>query len=182
MRKYSLLFSLLALILLFSGCSAEAPVTENTGARVFGDFAASDLNGNAVDQEIFKKRKLTMVNIWATFCGPCINEMPELGQLAEEYGEDLQIIGIVVDAADQNGNVLPQQKADALEIVKNTGASYTHLLPSKDLNDAYLSGVQSVPTTLFVDENGCLVGASLVGARNKAQWKSIIDSLLEQVK
>ncbi|MBQ4235421.1 MAG: TlpA family protein disulfide reductase, partial [Treponema sp.] len=39
-------------------------------------FTATDLNGRIVTSEIFEKNKVTMLNIWGTFCGPCIREMP----------------------------------------------------------------------------------------------------------
>lgn len=176
--KTKCIFALiLAVLLLVSGCAGET-VKEEKGNALFGSFSAADMEGNPVNQEVFKDHKLTMINIWATFCGPCIQEMPELAQLQEEYGEDFQIIGIVVDAADRNGNILPDKKAEAASIIEATGADYLHLLPSTSLTTAYLGRVQAVPETVFVDENGNQVGQSYVGARNKEQWKVIIDSLM----
>ena len=51
-------------------------------------FNTVDLNGKSVTQNIFADRKLTVVNIWGTFCGPCIEELPELGKWAGEMPED----------------------------------------------------------------------------------------------
>ena len=180
MRKNCILICIIVLLLLLSGCSGDTTSAEK-GESVFGAFTCTDMGGNPVNEEIFSGHKLTMVNIWATFCGPCISEMPELAQLPAEYGEDFQIIGIVVDAADRNGNILPTKKAEAVAIIDATGANYRHLLPSKSLNDAYLNGVQSVPETIFLDENGNRVGISYLGARSKADWKGIIDGLLEKL-
>ena len=191
MKKIKLFALLLAGLLLLAGCGAQEPSqTENAPNQnatqlfaepLFGTFTATTLEGESASEEIFSGHKLTMVNIWATFCSPCINEMPSLGELSSEYGDDFQIVGIVVDAADKNGNPLSKQKADAREIVSFTKADYLHLLPSPDLNRAYLYGVQSVPETVFLDENGCQVGQRYIGARSKAEWKSIIDSLLEEL-
>jgi len=138
--------------------------------------------GNPVNEQIFSDQKLTMINLWATFCSPCVEEMPGLAQLQREYRSDVQIIGIVVDAADKNGSILPDKKTEASNIIEATGADYLHLLPSKSLNKAYLNNVQSVPETIFVDENGNQIGVRYFGAKRKAEWKKIIDALLESVE
>lgn len=180
MRKNCVLIYIVVLLLLVSGCSGET-VSVEKGEPVFGSFATTDLSGNPVDQQVFTARKLTMVNIWATFCSPCIKEMPELAQLEEEFSDAFQIIGIVADAADKNGNAIANKKAEALSIIETTGADYLHLLPSVSLNKAYLNNVNAVPETVFVDENGNQVGTRYIGAKTKAQWREIIVSLLESL-
>ena len=178
MRKKCILIYMIVLILLFCGCSGETISTEK-GECVFGSFAATDIAGNPVNEEVFGGYKLTMVNIWATFCSPCVEEMPELAQLQAQYGNEFQVIGIVVDAADKNGNILPDKKTEAASIIETTGADYLHLLPSNSLNKAYLNEVQSVPVTIFVDEDGNQIGVRYFGAKSKTEWKKIIDALLE---
>lgn len=182
MKKRSFLILLLAALLLAAGCGSTEAEPDRSVAKqpLFGTFSAKTLDGDTVGEEIFSEHKLTMVNIWATFCSPCINEMPFLGEISREYGASFQVVGVVLDAADQNGNVLSDKKADAEKIVQATDADYVHLLPSPDLNRAYLSGVMSVPETVFLDENGCQVGPRYVGAKSKSEWKAIIDSLLEE--
>ena len=51
---------------------------------VFEDFTAQDLDGNTVDESIFADYEVTMVNLWGTFCGPCLQEMPDLGEISDE--------------------------------------------------------------------------------------------------
>lgn len=180
MKKSCILCLILALALL-SGCAEEEISTERTEG-VFGTFSTTTLSGEAVSEEVLEGCRLTMVNIWATFCGPCIQEMPHLGELDEEFGEDFRVVGIVVDTADRNGNPLSEKRDEALAIVEETGADYLHLMPSKTLNRAYLDGVQSVPETVFLDENGNQLGKSYLGARSKEEWKRIIETLLEETK
>ena len=80
--------------------------SEKSKNAILGDFETVDINNNPFDQSVFTKSKLTMVNIWATFCGPCINEMPDLAELNKQYdNEKFQIVGIPVDIVDQNGNI-----------------------------------------------------------------------------
>lgn len=167
--------------LLLGACSKETGTIEK-GDCVFGAFVTTDMAGNPVNEEIFSGYKLTMVNIWATFCGPCINEMPDLAQLQTQYEGDLQVVGIVLDAADRNGNILPDKKAEAASIIEATEADYLHLLPSKSLNNAYLNEIQAVPVTIFLDENGNQVGVHYLGAKSKAQWIEVVNSLLESME
>lgn len=65
---------------------------------VFESFTAQDLDGNQVDETIFEDAELTMINVWGTFCTPCLEEMPDLAELNREYQEKgVQIIGICSD-------------------------------------------------------------------------------------
>lgn len=173
----------LSLLVLFSACGSEPePISAERGEPIFGSFAASDLNGNIVSEKIFEGHALTMVNIWATYCGPCIQEMPGLARIDDEMGKDVQVLGIVIDAVDRNGTLIPAKQQQALSVVQTTGADYAHLLPSKAMNSAFLDEVQFVPTTVFVDENGCQIGTSYAGAKSEQEWREIIKALLESVE
>lgn len=143
---------------------------------VFGEFKTFTLYGDEADQEIFADKELTMVNIWGTFCGPCVREMPELGELNREYADKgFQIVGIITDVSQVNDEV-------ALEVVEKTKADYTHLIISEDLYYSVLSQAQVVPTTIFIDKNGNQVGKTYTGAKNKKQWTAVIDEMLEKVE
>ncbi len=145
----------------------------------FNSFSAVDLYGKYLDETFFANKKLTMINVWATFCGPCLREMPDLGELSENYAsQDVQVAGIVLDTLDSNGNVDQSQVEYARTIVDKTKASYTHLLPSIDLLRAGVAGIYSVPTTFFVDRNGSIVGETYVGSRGKEEWSTIINNVL----
>lgn len=157
--------------------SADA---QSTGG-ILSTFSAEDLDGNALDQSILEGHTLTMVNVWATFCTPCISEMPELGELAEEYADKgVQIVGLVSDVLDSDGSVSETQLDTAREIVSATSANYTHIVPSTDFY-GILYQITSVPTTFFVDETGAQVGYAYLGARDKAEWSTIIDEMLAEV-
>jgi thiol-disulfide isomerase/thioredoxin len=178
---------MLALMLAVTACGASgaqpgSSPAQDDDAVSFGDFTTTDLDGNTVDQSIFAKAKLTMVNIWGTFCDPCISEMPELAEINDELAKDgVQVIGIVVNAQDYEGNLRTEIIETAKEIIELTGADYLHLLPSADLNRIKLDSVMSIPETVFVDSNGNLVGESYVGSRSKDKWLTIINTLLGQV-
>lgn len=146
--------------------------------EIFREFKTKTLDGEEVDQDIFAKADLTMVNIWGTFCGPCIREMPELGELSREYADKgFQMVGIISDVSQPEDDT-------ALEIVKKTEADYTHLVIPKDANMQYriLKNAQVVPTTIFLDKDGNQVGDTYPGAKSKKQWTAVIDEMLEKVQ
>lgn len=140
-----------------------------------------DLDGNTINADLFAGKKLTMVNLWATFCSPCIVEMPYLGELSSDYADkDFQIVGIVSDVVASDGSLSQEQVALAMEIVSQTKAAYPHLLPTAEIY-ALVPELQSstgVPATLFIDRNGKPVGDVLLGSQSKKEWAKIIDEKL----
>lgn len=177
--KRTLIPLLLALTLLLTACGAKAPeAPEETADALLGSFVTRDLEGNIVDEEILQGKKLTMINVWATFCGPCLMEMPELEALSQEMADrGVQVVGIVADGVDLNYNELPDTLAQARAIAEQTGVTYPTLIPCRDL--APISGVQAFPTTYLVDEQGRQVGEVLLGARDLAHWRTIVEEALE---
>ena len=175
---------LLAAIMCFAlvACGGnEEPGNSPSGSDVvetkelFKGVTSTDLDGNEIDDSVFKGKKLTMVNIWGTFCRPCIGEMPDLQKISEEYKDkDLQIIGMVCDIENKDDIVMIET---AKEIVADTGVKYQNIVPSDSLNTAFLDSVTLVPLTLFLDENGEQI-ASYEGSRSYEGWTAIIDELL----
>ncbi|WP_077534728.1 TlpA family protein disulfide reductase [Massiliimalia massiliensis] len=181
-KKVTILAALTAIMLLFSSCGGSAANKTETKAALLSSFTAKDLEGNTVSQDILSGYDLTMVNVWATFCGPCIQEMPGLGELAGEYqGKGVQIIGLVSDTLQSDGSLDSGQVETARQIVSSTGADYLHLLPSGDLL-GILSQISAVPTTFFVDSEGNQVGSAFSGSLSKEKWVSILDERLAEVK
>ena len=150
-------------------------------AGILSSFTATGLDGGALDQTMLEGYDLTMVNVWATFCGPCLREMPDLGELAAEYADrGVQIVGMVSDVLDRDGTPSEDQLATARDIVESTGADYPHIVPGEDLF-GLLGQISAVPTTFFVNSAGEQVGYAVSGAREKADWITIIDAALEDV-
>ena len=173
MKKLFLILGLLAV--------SSIIFAQNAGNKI--TFSSVDLNGNTVTDKLFTENKITMVNIWGTFCPPCIREMPDLGKLANaNKANDVEIVGIPIDIIDGNGNLLTQENRDAKLIIKKTGADYVHVVPTVDMLYGFLRNVQAVPTTIFVDSNGKQIGEVYLGARSRKDWQKIIDDLLAAQK
>lgn len=154
----------------------EAP---NPAAGNTISFETTDLEGNPVSSgDIFTGHKLTMVNLWGTFCGPCISEMQDLEELSHRLEEKgCVVIGVVTDVMgidDSNGI------ATAQDILKEEGVTYPNLLPWESL-DSDLPAT-AIPTSYFIDENGAVVGDAAVGARGADDYEKLIDELLEEME
>ena len=149
----------------------------------FKSFKGRTLDGESVDGEIFKNAKLTVVNVWGTFCSPCIGELPHLGEIAKEYKKkDVQIIGLVGDAYSQSMTVDDAVVDDAKSIIKDTNADYLHIIPDIALYRELLTNMTAFPTTYFIDSDGNYVGKAVVGAMDKAGWEEKIDAVLSSME
>ena len=154
-----------------TGNEGEETQSGETGVA----FEGQDIEGNAVSSSVFEDSKLTMVNVWATYCNPCLKEMPELGELAKEYEPDqFQLIGIISDVQEGAGDEALEY---ALGLIEQTGADYPHLLLNESIYRGLLKEVSAVPTTFFVNENGEVLDV-VVGAMKKSAWEEKINTLL----
>lgn len=136
-------------------------------------FSTKNIYGETVTNEIFAGKDLTVINFWGTFCGPCINEMPELGEWAKEMPENVQIIGVLTDVYSESDEA---GIAKAKEIAESTGASFPHLI-GNDTFGGVMMYITAVPTTIFVDGEGNIVGEPVVGAYVKA-YKDFVNEYL----
>lgn len=164
--------------------SAAKSALERTGEPAFSSFRSVALTGETVDQSIFAGHKLTMVNIWGTYCNPCIAEMPDLAELNKAYEEgEFQVVGMIVDMLDTDGSVHPKAVEAAWQIIDATGADYMHLLPTDDIIVMKLQYLVGVPETVFVDSQGNILtpGTQYIGARSYEDWKAVIDGLLAEL-
>lgn len=136
-------------------------------------FETTDLEGGAVkSSDLFKDSKITMINLWATWCGPCVKEMPDLAKLSRKYEKKgCRIIGICLDGA--------EEKDEAIQILKDNGVEYLNLIAPDNIDDVLPSSV--IPTTYFVDSEGAiLVNSPVQGAAVEA-YPEILDDLLEML-
>ena len=152
--------------ILFTGCSDDSANNERVPnsaqaspvATNVPTFTATTITGETVTNEIFAAKKITVVNIWGTFCPPCIGEMPDLGEMARSLPDDAQIIGLVCDATEGSSEIQA-----ALKITREAGADFVNIVPDEQLTK-FMANVEAVPTTIFVNSRGEVVGKTIVGA------------------
>lgn len=200
---FRLCLILLLSLILMAGCSAPSGTQDGDGTQINDvpqdqeeqssdsepdsigliSFQTQDIYGAVVNQDIFSGYTLTMVNVWGTFCGPCLEEMPDLGELQKEYElKGVNIVGIVVDVQDENMEIIEEQRKLAGEIASGTGADYPHLLVSEEMIDAVLNRFDAIPASFFVDSDGNIVSEFYIGGRDKEAWAEIIETVLETVQ
>jgi len=173
------LLILLSAMILFTSCASKAPDNKNPEAY-FPIFEAVTIEGEPMTSAIFENSKLTMINVWATYCNPCISEMPALGEISAEYDTaDFQIIGIISDVYEADESPEPKEEAQAL--IEQTQANYPHLLLNESLYTNLVGGINAVPTTFFIKQNGELLGY-LEGAMTKDSWEKLINDLLTDLE
>lgn len=147
-----------------------------------GQFQAATLDRETVDQSIFGDKKLTMINVWTTWCGSCVDEMPELEALSKELDKmDAQIISICSDTADARGQVDEELLELAQQITQKTGVTFPTLIPDKALHDGLLKGAMGYPTTFFVDSQGNMVGEPVLGANSAEDWLKMAQERMAEV-
>lgn len=146
------------------------------------NIVTKDIHGKEFSSKDFANYDLTMVNVFATWCTACIQEIPDLVEVQKEMqAKGVNIIGIVTDTVDDTG-----ENQEALEkaklIQEKTKANYSFLMPDKTNFNGRLNGIQALPETFFVDKNGQIVGETYSGSHNKKDWTAIIEKELSALK
>ena len=143
------------------------------------EFKATDIDGKEVTQNIFENYDITMVNIWTTWCGYCVEEMPELQKLYENLPEKTNLISICGDGAEE----LELTK----RILTESGVKFNTLLGNEELKKILLDNISSFPTTIFVDSFGNIIGDPILGAPGAGEdivesYKNAINEALKSVR
>ena len=152
--------------------SEEQKIGENGFPVNIPQFTTKDMDGNKVTNDIFAEYDLTVVNFWATYCNPCIDELPELAEWKKELPDNVNLIGLLVDV-DEKGS---EQYKLAEKIISQTGADYQHLIATEEFDDI-ISNLVGVPTTFFVDSTGKIIGEPFAGADVSAYKQTVEDYL-----
>ena len=142
------------------------------------NFNTLDIEGNEVGSDIFADYKITMVDVWGTYCNPCIAAMPTIQKLYEEYKDKgMNVIGILCDAQNDDGSPNRDKILLARDIKNNCGAGFKSLLISDNIYYV-IQDVTAIPTTFFVDSNGKIISEMYVGGNSFERWSEIINEIL----
>ena len=133
------------------------------------EFITTDIDGNAVSSaDLFAQNEITMVNIWATWCGPCINELAELQQIHLRLQEkNCGVVGLLDDT----------DLDSARRLMTENGVAYPVILAPDNLNSVF--PLQAYPSTFFVGRDGTILAAPVIGAY-VGQYENELDALLQK--
>lgn len=135
-------------------------------------FSIDTLTGGTLDPSVFSEHKLVMVNYWATWCGPCVGEIPDLVKISSEYSDKgFAIVGVLIGDDDIEG---------AKKFIADQGMEYPVVMPEAFFGDQ-ATGISAIPTTMFFDSTGKQVGDTIVGSMGYDDWVNTIDEKLDQV-
>lgn len=155
-----------------TGCKDRAVIVRGP-AETLGDLGVApawslpDLAGQQVASEAFAG-KVVVVDFWATWCAPCLVEIPHYIAMQKKYGDrGLVVVGISMD---HQGAVVVQPFAAKHAI------NYPLLIGDSDVADAF-GGVEYLPTTLLIDRKGN-VRHRKIGAMEPAEYERLIEALL----
>ena len=141
--------------------------------KKFPEFSAKTVSGEDISSDVFKESKLTVVNVWGSWCGPCVQEIPELQKLYESMKDkDVNVIGLAQDA----GTDLDAVK----EIIDKNKVTYQNIVPEGATEDFVMS-IMAFPTTFFVDSDRNIVGV-IQGNRNLEAFTAAVEGVLEKLK
>lgn len=191
MKKLSVLSAtLLSSALILSACAstfekkeetnkqtATSSSNENKAIQAY-DFTAMDKDGKTVKLSDFKGKKV-YINMWASWCGPCMREIPELEKTYQKLKDNKDIVFLSITSPNDSEfkNQSPQDKGKdvILNKAKELGVTYPVLF---DVNDRFIINyaIRSFPTHIFINSDGT-IGNRIAGAVTEESLTKEIEKL-----
>ena len=141
----------------------------NASSTAAPDFTVYDADGNAYKLSDFRGKPVVL-NFWASWCGPCKNEMPDFDAAYAQYGD--QIHFLMVNLTDGSSETVQS----ASSFIAGAGYSFPVYFDT-DMDAAAVYGISSIPVTYFIDANGYLVAQGR-GSLSADNLQKGIDMLL----
>lgn len=188
---FTAVFLIMAVIftVIVSTSGTTAAAGDDIGDQtVFPDVTMSGITdaSDSFGPETVSEYPLTVINVWDTTCGFCIQEMPDINKAAAMFSNDVNVIGICYDTRDSGGDTDGQVNDDvvalASSILKLRGVSYKNYIPSAEFQKYLLSldCFSGFPTTFFIDRNSNIVKI-VTGSLTYDGWVNTISSVLDDV-
>ena len=142
---------------------------ETSVGKPFKNFEMTDVDGNMHSiAEYVSANKVTLIDFWASWCGPCRAEMPAVKEAYEAYkSKGFGIVGVSLD----------NNKEAWVGAIKNLGLNWAHLSDLKGWNNegASLYGVRSIPATVLVAQDGTIIARNVRGEAIKEKLAELLD-------
>lgn len=145
----------------------------------FPKFQGKDFDGNDVDETLFDKNDVTLVNFWFNGCSACVNEMPALEKMNKKLKEkNCELIGANVEVAENEKSL-----EEAKQILSKQGATYRNIsIKGGDEAKTFIGKIFGFPTTYLVDKTGKIIGEPIVGSIDDEKRMDEILKMVDDIK
>lgn len=169
MKKWILLLAAMMLLNFTAAAEMIMPAMAGMEAK---DFEVRTLDGGTF--RLSEQRgKVVVVNIWATWCGPCVQEMPDLERISREYGEKVVVIGVNSGESEET----------IARFVEDNGYTFLFGIDEEYYVGSYVFPTTGIPHTVVIDENG-IISEVFTGSRPEMYeyFKVAVDEALNAAK
>ena len=157
--------------------ASGASESEDDDIIAFNNISGKDFDGNDVDESLFSKNAVTVMNFWFTGCKPCVAEVSKLNELNDAIKSmGGEVVGVNTDTFDGKESTIKEAK----KILESQGAKYRNFaLDANSDAGKYASEIMAFPTTILVDRKGNVVGEPMVGGIDN---QDNYDALMKQIQ
>lgn len=157
--------------------ASGASESEDDDIIAFNNISGKDFDGNDVDESLFSKNAVTVMNFWFTGCKPCVAELSKLNELNDAIKSmGGEVVGVNTDTFDGKESTIKEAK----KILESQGVKYRNFaLDANSDAGKYASEVMAFPTTILVDRKGNVVGEPMVGGIDN---QDNYDALMKQIQ
>ena len=157
--------------------ASGASESEDDDIIAFNNISGKDFDGNDVDESLFSKNAVTVMNFWFTGCKPCVAELSKLNELNDAIKSmGGEVVGVNTDTFDGKESTIKEAK----KILESQGAKYRNFaLDANSDAGKYASEIMTFPTTILVDRKGNVVGEPMVGGIDN---QDNYDALMKQIQ
>ena len=157
--------------------ASGASESEDDDIIAFNNISGKDFDGNDVDESLFSKNAVTVMNFWFTGCKTCVAELSKLNELNDAIKSmGGEVVGVNTDTFDGKESTIKEAK----KILESQGVKYRNFaLDANSDAGKYASEIMAFPTTILVDRKGNVVGEPMVGGIDN---QDNYDALMKQIK
>lgn len=157
--------------------ASGASESEDDDIIAFNNISGKDFDGNDVDESLFSKNAVTVMNFWFTGCKPRVAELSKLNELNDAIKSmGGEVVGVNTDTFDGKESTIKEAK----KILESQGVKYRNFaLDANSDAGKYASEIMAFPTTILVDRKGNVVGEPMVGGIDN---QDNYDALMKQIQ
>ena len=138
---------LMMLLVCFASLSAAQAAPTYTPGDTIDDFTVTTYDGRTITlSEVLQEKDAVLINIWASWCGPCRNEFPYMEEAYRQYSDRIEVIALSCEESDSD--------ADLAAFAEKLGLTFP--IARDTVNMAYRLQASSIPTTIMVDRFGTI--------------------------